>query len=139
MPFRYAQSVEDLERELQTNIQTGLTSEEAAERLKKYGPNKFEEQKKASIWKMLWEQINSVLIWILIVAAGISAIVGEETDAIIILLVVALNAVIGVVQESKAEKALEELKKMSSPKALVRRDGKTVEIATEEIVLAMLS
>lgn len=130
----YTKHQSEVSKELETDVLKGLSSKEAKERLVKYGPNQFEEGEKASIWKMLWTQINSLLIWILLGAAIISAIVGEVTDAIIILLVVVLNAIIGVVQESKAEKALEELKKMSTPKAVVRRDGEIVEIASEEVV-----
>lgn len=121
-------------KELNVNIEKGLTSEEAEKRLKQYGPNKFAEGEKTSIWKMLWEQINSILIWILIAAAVVSAFVGEITDAVIIFIVIVLNAVIGVVEESKAEKALEELKKMSTPKAIVKRDGQIKEIPSENLV-----
>lgn len=124
----------EVERELKTNRDTGLSSIEAAARLATYGPNQFEEHKKTSIWQMLWEQINSMLIYILIAAALISAFVGEGTDAIIILIVILLNAIIGVVQETKAEKALDELKKMSTPKAVVNRDGVVKEISSEDVV-----
>lgn len=130
----YSKTIQEITEELSTNIESGLTSQEAENRLKQYGPNKFQEGEKTSIWKMLWEQINSILIWILIVAAIISAFVGEITDAIIIFIVIALNAIIGIVEESKAEKALEELKKMSTPKAIVRRDGQIKEISSENLV-----
>ncbi|WAA09030.1 cation-translocating P-type ATPase [Fervidibacillus albus] len=134
MSLWYSKTIDEVKQELQTDLQKGLSSKEVEERLEKFGLNEFEEQQKASIWKKLWEQINSLLIWILIAASVISAFVGEGTDAIIILLVVALNAIIGVIQESKAEKALDELKKMSSPKAIVKRDGEVKEIPSEQIV-----
>lgn len=134
MPAWYEKTTEEVVKELQTNIETGLTSEEAKRRLEKYGPNRFQEYKKPSIWKMLWDQINNVLIYILIVAAIVSGIVSEITDSIIIFIVIALNAVIGIIQESKAEKALEELKKMSTPIAVVKRDGEVKEISSEEVV-----
>lgn len=130
----YTKSMNEITEELQSDVQKGLTSQEAEKRLKKFGSNKFEEGKKTSLWRLIWEQINSILIWILIVAAIVSAFVGEVTDAIIIFIVIALNAVIGIVEESKAEKALEELKKMSTPKAVVKRDGKVSEISSEELV-----
>ncbi|MEH7235547.1 cation-translocating P-type ATPase [Bacillus sp. JJ1562] len=130
----YKKSISDLEAELSTNIKIGLTEIEAVERLRRFGPNRFEDHKKASILKMFWDQINSMLIHILIAAAVISAFVGEITDAAIIFIVILLNAVIGVVQESKAEKALEELKKMSTPKAVVKRNGNLKEVPSEEIV-----
>lgn len=130
----YTQSMKEITEELQVDVQKGLSSQEAEQRLKKFGPNKFEEGRKTSIWRMIWDQINSILIWILIIAAIVSSFVGEITDAIIIFIVIVLNAVIGIVEESKAEKALEELKKISTPKAIVKRDGKVSEISSEELV-----
>ncbi|RFB18317.1 cation-translocating P-type ATPase [Bacillus sp. HNG] len=130
----YKKSITEVETDLSTNIEKGLKESEAEERLQKFGPNTFDEHKKGSILKMFWDQINSMLIYILIAAAVISAFVGEITDAAIIFIVILLNAVIGVVQESKAEKALEELKKMSTPKAVVKRNGLLREIPSEEIV-----
>ena len=134
MPLWYTKSIQEVQNELRTDLENGLSTAEAEERLKKYGPNQFEDHKKPSIFKMFWEQINTILIWILIGAAAISAFVGEGTDALIILLVVLINAIIGVLQESKAEKALEELKKMSTPRALVKRDGVVKEIPSEQVV-----
>src|SRR5690625_7572298 len=121
--------------ELQTNEDNGLTSQEASRRLKENGPNIFQATKPPSLLQKLWEQINSLLIYILIAAAIISAIVGEISYAVIIAIVIILNAIIGVVQESKAEKALEELKKMSTPHAIVKRDGIIQEIPSEDLVV----
>ena len=121
--------------ELQTNEDNGLTSQEASRRLKENGPNIFQATKPPSLLQKLWEQINSLLIYILIAAAVISAIVGEVSDTVIIVIVIILNAVIGVIQESKAEKALEELKKMSTPNAVVKRDGIIQEIPSEDLVV----
>lgn len=120
--------------ELVTDPSTGLSSEEANRRLKVIGPNEFSEHKKPSLFRMFFEQINSPLIYILIVAVIISTIVGEYSDAVIILLVILLNSIIGVFQEAKAEKALEELKKMTTPKAVVKRDAITREIPSELLV-----
>ncbi|HEY4600846.1 MAG TPA: cation-translocating P-type ATPase [Cerasibacillus sp.] len=117
------------------HVETGLSTEEAKRRLIKNGPNRFDEQKKESVLTLLWRQMNSMLIYILVIAALISAFVGEVADTIIILLVVVLNAVIGVIQEAKAEKALEELKKISTPHAIVKRDGIVQEISSEEVVV----
>lgn len=130
----YSKPSQDIIKELQTDVEKGLSSEEAKRRLEKYGPNQFEEGEKNTIWKMLWDQINDPLIWILMVAAGISAAVGEWVDSLIILAIVILNAIIGVVQESKAEKALEALKEMSTPHAFVKRDGEVKEIPAQEVV-----
>ncbi len=96
---------------LETNEQHGLTDEIVNERLKQYGFNELATKQKRTLWQRIFAQINDVLVYVLIIAALISAFVGEWADASIIALVVVLNAVIGVVQESKAEQALEALKK----------------------------
>ncbi|MCC3355529.1 cation-translocating P-type ATPase [Bacillus sp. REN16] len=134
MSHWYKKSISEVETGLATNIENGLTEADANERLRRFGPNRFVDHEKASILVMFWDQINSMLIYILIAAAVISALVGEIADASIIFIVILLNAIIGVVQESKAEKALEELKKMSTPKAIVKRNGSLREIPSEEIV-----
>lgn len=130
----YKKDVHETLQKLHTNANTGLTKEEAENRLKQYGTNSFQEFKPPSMLKRIWEQINSMLIYILIGAAIISFIVGEVSDAVIILLVIVINAVVGVIQESKAEKALEELNKISTPKAVVKRSGIIQEIPSEQIV-----
>lgn len=129
---------QQLLNELNTNEEVGLSSKEASERLVKHGPNSFIESKPPSLIVLIWRQINSLLIYILIAAAVISAIVGEYSDSVIIAIVILLNAVIGVVEESKAEKALQELKKMSTPKAMVKRDGVIQEIPSEDLVVGDL-
>ncbi|MBA4538004.1 calcium-transporting P-type ATPase, PMR1-type [Bacillus aquiflavi] len=130
----YKKEIDETVQTLKTNLEAGLTNDEAKKRLEQYGPNTFQESKRPTLLKLLWEQMNSLLIYILMGAALISLVVGEVSDAVIILMVILLNAVIGVIQESKAEKALEELKKMASPKAIVKRDGKFSEIASEQVV-----
>lgn len=120
--------------DLATDPTTGLLSEEAEKRLGTIGANVFSEHKKPSIFMLFFEQINSPLIYILIAATLISIVVEEYSDAVIIVIVILLNATIGVIQESKAEKALEELKKMTTPKAIVKRDGMIKEIASEHVV-----
>ncbi len=120
--------------ELGTDPATGLTSAEAEVRLAQYGPNEFSEHKPPSLFMLFFEQINSLLIFILLAAALISTFIGEYSDAAIIVIVILLNAVIGVIQEAKAEKALEELKKMTTPKALVKRDGCIQEIPSGQLV-----
>ncbi|MFD3448201.1 cation-translocating P-type ATPase [Microbacteriaceae bacterium 4G12] len=117
-----------------TNNLEGLTEEEAAKRLQEYGPNRLIGKESKTLWQRIFAQIHDVLVYVLLVAAVISAFVGEITDALIIGFVVILNAVIGVIQESKAEQALEALNKMSTPKAIVRRDGELKEISSEEVV-----
>ena len=131
----FNKDVEDTVKNLNSNIINGLSSSDAKSRLEKNGPNKLAGKKKKSIIQLFFSQINDVMIYILIIAAIISAFMGEISDAIIILIVILVNAIIGVVQESKAEKALEALKNMSTPKALVKRDGEIIEIPSEEVVL----
>ena len=89
----------------------GLTSEEAGQRLHEYGPNELREGKKRTVWAMFFDQFRNVMIIILLIAALISGFMNELADTVIILAIVVINAVLGVVQENKAEKALEALKK----------------------------
>lgn len=116
------------------SAKNGLTSAEAAQRLERYGKNMLQETKTKSLLAKFIEQFKNVMIFILLAAAILSGILGEWTDTIIILLVVILNAVLGVIQENKAEQALEALKSMSSPMARIRRDGQVMEIKSEELV-----
>ncbi|MDD4088294.1 MAG: cation-translocating P-type ATPase, partial [Tissierellia bacterium] len=114
---------------------TGLSQEEAKKRLLSDGPNALVEKKGKTKLQMFLAQLKDTLIYILFAAAAISIALNEITDAIIILLVVLLNAIIGMVQESKAEAALEALKNLSSPNAMVRREGRIVEIPASELVV----
>lgn len=123
-----------LDENIQTDIHHGLTTEEAAKRLEKYGRNELEGTKPKSLLTRFFAQINDVLIYVLIAAATVSAILGEIADASIIGLVVIINAIVGVIQESKAESALEALQNMTVPKAIVRRDGVQKEIPSQEVV-----
>lgn len=126
---------EEVVKELNSNALNGLSSTEAKERLETNGENKLAGKKKKSIISLFFAQINDVMIYILLGAAIISAVVGEVSDAIIILIVILVNALIGLIQESKAEKALDALKELSTPKALVKRDGELIEIPSEEVVV----
>ena len=134
----YLQSVEDVFKEVQSSP-SGLSSQEAASRLEKYGTNTLQEGKKKSLLEKFVDQFKDFMILVLLVAAVVSMFAhqGEPdpTDAIIILAVVLLNAVLGVFQESKAEEAIEALKKMASPVASVLRDGHVEHIKGEDIVV----
>ena len=129
----YQKSIQETYDELNT-VNAGLNQEEAKKRLLKNGPNALIEKKGKTKLQMFLAQLKDTLIYILFAAAAISIALNEVTDAIIILLVVLLNAIIGMVQESKAEAALEALKNLSSPSAMVRRDGKITEIPAQELV-----
>ncbi len=144
-------SAKETLQELGVNSETGLTNEEVIKRQAQYGYNKLEEKKKKPLILVFLSQFNDPMIFILLAAAvlsvGISLYqlfspsISEKPDAleiisdpVIILAVCVLNAVIGTVQENKAEKSLEALKKMSSPTCFVRREGKVLEIKAEELV-----
>lgn len=119
----YRQSKEELLLELKSNIDSGLTKDEVTLRLEKYGPNDLKEEDKKSFLSKVIAQFSDFLILILIGAAIISFAVGESKDAIVIIAIVIVNAFLGIYQEGRAEKALDALKKMSSPNAKVIRNG----------------
>ncbi len=121
-------------RLLHSDQEKGLDRREVLERRTRQGANRLREQAGKSIWQMILGQLNDPLILILIVAMAISLLLGEAGDAIIIVTVVVLNAAIGVIQEGKAGKAVEALKKISCPQAVVIRDGKTMKVSAEELV-----
>jgi Ca2+-transporting ATPase len=127
--------IDECEKELKTNFDKGLNSEEAKCRLERNGKNALDGGKKKNIFSIFISQLNDPMIYILFVAIIISISLKEISDAIIIIAVVLLNGIIGTVQESKAEKALEALKKMSSPTCVVKRDGHLIEIKAEELVV----
>ncbi|RBP36169.1 cation-translocating P-type ATPase [Garciella nitratireducens] len=130
----FSKSPEQVLKEFDVNPEIGLSEEEAKKRLEKYGENKLKSKPKKSTWKLFLEQLQDMLIYVLLASTLITLAIGEYVDAFIILFVVLLNAVIGVVQESKAEKAIEALQQMTTPKSLVRRNGEVKEINSEEIV-----
>jgi len=121
-------------KELNTNVERGLTEEEVAERQKR-GRNELTAAKPRSLFLKFLDQLNDPMIFILIAAAGISTIMEEISDAIIILVVIAINAIVGFVQEDKAQKSLDALKKLSTPKTTVKRGGILKEIPIEELVV----
>ncbi len=121
-------------RTLRTDGERGLTRAEAAARLAADGRNEMKGAGKKTVFSSFLEQLNDPLIYVLIVAAAVSLFLGEYSDAVIIGVVVLLNAAVGVLQEGKARKALESLKKLTSPAAIVIRDGKQQEIAAAELV-----
>ena len=112
----------------------GLSDAEAAKRLSEHGRNVIKEKKQKSIWKMLWEQISDVMVLVLIAAAIVSMIFSEWAEAVVILVIVVLNAVIGIVQEKKAANALRSLMELSAPTARVLREGEESVIPAEELV-----
>ena len=136
----HSSSVEEVSKKLKININIGLSEEEAQKRFERYGPNNLKEKKKESIFVKFIKQFNDFMIIILIIAAIISAVVSklngeaDYIDSIIIVAIVIFNAIMGLVQEQKAEKSLEALKKMSAPNAKVRRNGRVQEIDATMVV-----
>ena len=135
----FNKEVKDVETELKTDLENGLNSKQVEENKSKYGENELQEKKKEPLIKKFIAQFKDFSIIVLIIAAIVSGVVGVAqgegfTDTIIILIVVLLNAVIGVAQESKAEKSLEALRKLSEHAAKVVRDGKEQVIPARELV-----
>jgi len=127
-------NVDDTLKVLKSNY-NGLTSEEVQKRLGDYGKNELvEEQKPGPVTKFLG-QFKDFLIILLIVAAAAAAMIGDRTDAVVILLVVILNAVVGFIQENRAENAMEQLKSMTSVEAVVIRDGEPKKVAASELTI----
>ena len=123
----------DLLDSLQSGPQ-GLTTKEAQQRLEKYGPNELQEGGKKSGFRIFLEQFADFLVIILIVAAVISAVLGDVESMVVILAVITMNAILGTVQTIKAEASLDSLKQMSAPTAKVVRDGKTIQIPGRDVV-----
>ena len=131
----YNQKIEDVAQELETSSSQGLSVNQIEELRTKYGSNSLTSKKKISIWQRFLAQFKDFMIIVLIVAALLSGFVAQEwTDAAIIMIVVILNAVLGVFQETRSEEAINALKKMATPNAHVRRDGQIVEIPSTELV-----
>lgn len=126
--------VEKLKKMYDTDLTEGLSSEEAERRLQDEGANELDKEGGTTIWDRIIAQINDFLIIILIAAAVVSGFLGETVDALVIIGIVIVNAVMGIIQESKAEKALESLQEMSAPEVTVIRKGQYQEIPSREIV-----
>ncbi len=130
----YNQSAEEVLSQVGSSA-TGLSTQEAAQRLAADGPNELKEGKRISPLQIFLGQFKSLLVWILIAAGVISGVLGEMVDAIAILAIVVLNAVIGFYQEFKAEKSIAALKKLTAPEARVLRDGQVTSIPASGIVV----
>jgi Ca2+-transporting ATPase len=129
----HALKSEEVLRHLQVQ-EKGLTTGEARERQSQYGPNQLQEAPRPTFLQMLWEQLNNFVVILLIVASVISALLGDYVESAAIMAIVALNAVLGIVQERRAEEALAALKKLAAPDAQVIRDGSRKSIPAYELV-----
>jgi Ca2+-transporting ATPase len=130
----HTQAPEAVVDALRSHFEQGLNPEEAAQRLAEEGRNELEEQPRQSFWAMLLDQFRNFLVIILIVSSVVSLVLGDWVEAIAILAIVILNAVLGVVQESRAEEALAALQKMAAPEAEVLRGGQRIKIPAGELV-----
>ncbi len=119
----YRQTIPELLESQQTDLEKGLTSTEAEVRLEQFGPNSLREKKRETMLQKLLNQFKDFMVLILIAAAIVSGALGEWIDSAVILAIVVINAILGIIQEGKAEKAIEALQKMASPQARVIRDG----------------
>ena len=119
----HSQPIEHVVSQLRTHPENGLSSAEAASRLQQSGYNELRERPPVPFWKKVVDQLNSFVVILLIAASVVSALLGDTIEAVVIMAIVVLNAVLRVVQESRAEQALAALKKMAAPDAVVIRDG----------------
>ncbi|MFY9974397.1 MAG: HAD-IC family P-type ATPase, partial [Chromatiaceae bacterium] len=133
-PVWHTRSVPQTIEALGTDAEQGLTDREARARLAELGPNRLAERRRRSLASMLLGQFTDFMILVLLGAALISGVIGDPQDTVAILLIVLLNAVIGAVQEYRADRAIAALRAMSAPKALVIRDGAQVSLPTEALV-----
>jgi len=130
----HSRPVDNVVEALETELEEGLSSEQAQSRVEKYGLNELAETPRPGFLQLLFRQFQDFVILILIVAAGVSFLLGETVEAGAILAIVILNAVLGVIQENKAEEALAALKKMAAPEARVMRGGHRISVPARELV-----
>jgi Ca2+-transporting ATPase len=130
----YQLQIDEVARRLETDLEQGLERQQVERRLAQYGSNELVERGVKSPWLILWEQLTALMVVILIVAAGVSAALGDFKDAVAILIIVVLNAVLGFSQEYRAEQAMAALKKLAVPRVKVRRGGHVNEMSARELV-----
>lgn len=126
-------SADETLAQLQSNAQGGLSSAEAQQRLQRYGPNELVDRGGVSPWRILWGQLTSIMVVILIVAGVIAAFLGDLEDTIVILALVVINTLIGFTQEYRAERSMAALKQMAVPSVRVRRDGNVQELPAPQL------
>ncbi|HNB41424.1 MAG TPA: HAD-IC family P-type ATPase, partial [Anaerolineales bacterium] len=129
----HALEAEQVMRDLEVHDE-GLTTAEAEKRLAHYGQNQLQEAPRPGFLAMLWDQLNNFVVILLIVASVISALLGDYVEAIAIMAIVVLNAILGIIQEQRAEQALAALKKLAAPEAQVMRDGSRKSVPAYNLV-----
>lgn len=130
----YREKIDKVVKDLETNLQQGLSQNAAAAKKEKYGPNKLKEAKGVSFWQILLNQLQDLIIIILIIAGGLAFLIGDNLEGFAILAVIVFNTIIGFVTEYQAQKAVASLKNVLSKKAVVLRSGQKEEIIAEELV-----
>ncbi|PKO13232.1 MAG: ATPase [Chloroflexi bacterium HGW-Chloroflexi-10] len=130
----FAKSVEEVIKESGSDLHQGLSTAEITKRREQFGLNELIDRGTKSPWKILWEQLTETMVVILIISAVITLFLHEYKDAIVILVIVILNSILGFTQEYKAEQAMAALKKMAVPKVRVRRDGHITEVPAQQLV-----
>ncbi|MBL0740482.1 calcium-translocating P-type ATPase, PMCA-type [Chryseolinea lacunae] len=129
----HLQSLTTIAQTLKTST-AGLDNATAQQRLLEHGKNSLEAKKRKTVWHMLWQQLTDFMIIILVAAAVVSGVMGDLTDTIVILAIVVINAIVGVAQEYRAEKAMEALENMAASHARVLRDGHPIDVVASELV-----
>ena len=130
----HTRSPEAIAAELRADLENGLKSSEIQEKLLKYGPNLIKAKELTPLWTIFLEQFKDTMILVLLVAAVVSGLIGEAKDAVMIIIIVLINAAIGTAQQSRAEQAIAALKKLAAPLAVAVRDGKPQKIASAGLV-----
>jgi P-type Ca2+ transporter type 2C len=130
----HSQPIEAVATQLKTRLDAGLSAAEAQSRLAELGPNELRERPPTPFWKLVLAQLNNFIVILLVVAAVVSALLGDVIEAVVIMAIVVLNAVLGVIQENRAEQALAALKKMAAPEAETIRDGHRLRVSSRELV-----
>ncbi len=130
----FKKTKQELEEDLMVNVEQGLSEMDVVRKTAECGTNILTEQKRIGLFGMFINQFKDFMVIILMIASILSGMLGEKTDTIVIMIVVVFNAILGVIQESKAEKSLDALKKLSSPMAKVIRDGILIKIKSEDLV-----
>ena len=131
----YQLDVQTVERKLHVNTKRGLSEKQANDRIRKYGPNVLKSQKKTSKWLLFLKQFQDFMVLVLLAATLIAGLLGEYTDAIAIMVIVLVNALIGYFQEQKAENSLEKLKELSAPLAFVQREKRWEKVNAQNLVV----
>lgn len=130
----YRLTPEETLTELNSNLDAGLSQEEVQRRLGQYGLNELVERGRKSPWRILLDQFKEIMVIILIIAAILSAVLGEYIEVVVIMAIVLLNAILGFSQEHRAEQAMKALKKMAVPTVRVRRDNHIIEVLSTNLV-----